>query len=74
MALFVERGADINELTRTGGGLGCLHILAGSKHTTVEHVRFLLDKGADARLLTVRPPHSNFLSPCWLLLRNSRVA
>jgi hypothetical protein len=54
MALFIERGADINELTSTGGGRGCLHILAGSTLTTVEHVQFLLDKGADARLLTVR--------------------
>ena len=51
MTLFIERGADVNELTKSGRG--CLHIVCGSSRTSVEAVRLLLAKGADARLLSV---------------------
>jgi hypothetical protein len=53
MALFVERGADVNERTKSGGQRTCLHILAVSPSASVEALQFLLDKGADARQLSV---------------------
>lgn len=52
MALFVERGADVNERTKSGGQRTCLHILAVSPSASVEALQFLLDKGADARQLS----------------------
>lgn len=52
MALLVERGADLNARTKHGGQRTCLHILAASRSAPVEALQFLLDKGADARLLS----------------------